>query len=54
MTIKWTKVRGFIGACVAIVVLIVFASAITTYMGINVPGLSNVAHMLGIDQMKGQ
>lgn len=52
MAVKWTKIRGVIGAIVAIVVLVIFASGLTVVAGVKIPGLTNIAEMLGIDKLK--
>ena len=45
--ISRTRIRSFIAGIVAIVVVLVFASFVTTSMGMEIPGLSNIADMLG-------
>lgn len=50
--LKWTKVRNFIGAVVALVLVVVLAAAITVVADVEVPGLTNLAEMLGIDKLK--
>ena len=44
----WTKTRETTAALVAIVLIIVFAAIGSAIMGWNIPGLSNIAKMLGM------
>jgi hypothetical protein len=45
--VRMTKVRGFIAAVVAIVLLIVFAAIVTSSMDMNVPVLQDIADAIG-------
>ena len=47
MAVSAVKVRGFIGAVFAVVVLIGFAAVATTAMGLNIPILRDIAGALG-------
>ncbi len=44
---KMTKVRGFLAAVAAIVLLIVFAAFATAKMDVNVPVLRDISSALG-------
>lgn len=47
MAVSGVKVRAFLGAVFAVIVLILFAAIVTTSMGMNIPGLRNIAGALG-------
>jgi len=47
------KIRGFIAAVFALILVIVLASIGTAVMGINVPGLSTIAGFFGIEVAEG-
>lgn len=45
--VRMTKIRGFIAAVVAVVLLIVFAAFVTAAMDMNVPILRDIAAAIG-------
>lgn len=47
------KIRGFIAAVFALILVIVLASIGTAVMGIDVPGLSTIAGFFGIEVAEG-
>ena len=47
------KIRGFIAAVFAIILVIGLASVGTAAMGIDVPGLSTIAGFFGIEVAEG-
>jgi hypothetical protein len=48
MAVSGVKVRGYLGAVFAVVVLIGFAAVATKSMGMNIPILRNIAGALGV------
>jgi hypothetical protein len=48
MAVSAVKIRAFIGAVFATVVLIGFAAIGTTVMGFNIPILRNIAAVFGV------
>ncbi len=46
--VRATKVRAFIGAVFAIVVLVLFAAVATSMLGMEVPVLSGIAGAIGM------
>ena len=48
--VRWTKIRGFIGAVFAIVVLILFVAIGAALFGVQLPVLSQLTDAMGIGQ----
>ncbi len=47
--ISRTKIRSVIASIFAIIVLLVFLAFFSSYMGWNLPIISNIANMLGFN-----
>lgn len=47
------KIRGFIAAVFALILVILLASLGTAALGINVPGLSTIAAFFGVEVAQG-
>jgi len=43
-----TKIRGFLAAVAAIVILVVFSAITAKVLGMDVPGLRNITNAIGM------